>query len=260
MKFDMRGVKSSARLIAFLAGIVIANACLAAGNVIEVVKAEGSVTTSDSAGKQKKAVGSKSILPRRNTLVTGQDGRAVVRVGNAGYIVLEKNSKIEIGKAKDRAGFLRQITGMIYYALNSVKGDQKLEVRTKTATIGVRGTRFLVTDLPDRNEIGMRKGLVSVTSPEGEFEIHRKAGQDEFEVYKQEAQDAIAKQKKEFDEYKADTEREFVEYKREFSLGANRMASFDGKRVVDRPLSAESIKDMEGIEAYAEEWLKEVHD
>jgi len=257
----MRTARSSARFLACLAGLVIANACFAAGgDAIVIVRAEGNVTTSDPAGKQEKPVGTKNILPPSNTLATGPDGRAVVRVGNAGYVVLEKNSKIEIGKGKDRAGFLRQITGMIYYALNTIKGDQKMEVRTKTATIGVRGTRFLVADLPDRNEIGMRKGLVSVTSLEGEFEIHRKAEQDEFEAYQQEARDAIAKQKKEFEEYKASTEREFVEYKREFSLGANRMASFDGQRVVDRPLSAEAIKDMEGIEAYAEEWLKEVRD
>ncbi len=254
------GVRSSMKATFWLLGILMANPCSAAGDLIEVVKAEGSVATSDTSGGQEKAVAPKSLLPPRNVLTTGPDGRAVVRIGNAGYIVLEKNSKVELGNPKDRAGFLRQITGMIYYALNAIKGGQKLEVRIKTATIGVRGTRFLVTDMPERNEIGMRKGLVSVTSLEGEFEIHRKAEQNEFEAYKQEARDAIAKQKREFEEYKAQTEREFVEYKREFSLGANRMASFDGKRVVDRPLSAESIKDMEAIESYAEEWLKEVHD
>lgn len=249
------------RFIACLVGLVIANTSFAADDRIEVVRVEGEVVSSDASGKREEAVASRSVIAPGNTLATGSNGRAVVRMGNAGIVVLEKNSKIEIAKEKDRAGFLRQLTGMIYYALNAIKGDQqKLEVRTRTATIGVRGTRFLVADLPERNEIGMRKGLVSVTSLEGEFEIHRKAEQDEFEAYKQEAKDAIAKQKREFDEYKASTEREFVEYKREFSLGANRMASFDGNRVQDRPLSAESIRDMESIESYAEEWLKEVRD
>lgn len=261
MRTALRAAGLRTRFIACLAGLVIANASLAADDRIEVVRVEGEVVSSDASGKHAETVGARSVLPPGNALATGPNGRAVVRMGNAGVIVLEKNSKIEIGKEKDRAGFLRQLTGMIYYALNAIKGDQqKLEVRTRTATIGVRGTRFLVADLPERNEIGMRKGLVSVTSLEGEFEIHRKAEQDEFEAYKQEARDAIAKQKREFDEYKASTEREFVEYKREFSLGANRMASFDGNRVQDRPLSAESIRDMESIESYAEEWLKEVRD
>ncbi len=256
----MRGADLSLKYICCLVGLVMASACFAADDAIEIVKAEGSVALNDPSGKEEKAVASKSVLPPKNILATGPNGRAVVRMGNAGYIVLEKNSKVELGNPKDHAGFLRQITGMIYYALNTIKGSQKIEIRTKTATLGVRGTRFLITDMPDRNEIGMRKGLVSVTSPEGEFEIHRKSELDEFEAYKQAGKDAVAKQKREFEEYKANTEREFVEYKREFSLGANRMASFDGKRVVDRPLSAESIKDMETIESYAEEWLKEVRD
>ncbi len=256
----MTGAGFGVSFVSCLFWIGMSSACFAAGDVIEVVRAEGSVAASDVSGKQEKTIVSKSVLSPKNVLTTGPTGRAVVRMGSAGYIVLEKNSKVEVGNPKDHAGFLRQLTGMVYYALNTLKGGQNLEVRTKTATIGVRGTRFLVTDLPDRNEIGMRKGTVSVTSPEGEFEIHRKAEQDEFEAYKQEARDAMAKQQREFEEYKARTDREFVEYKREFSLGANRMATFDGKRVVDHPLSAETAADMQAIESYAEEWLKEVRD
>jgi len=261
MIIDLRRIGYAARYALIAASLVLASSCPAAGDSIEVVKTEGTVTTSDVSGKQERAVTTKSVIPPKNVLKTGPNGRAVVRVGGAGYIVLEKNSKIELGNTKDHAGFLRQITGMIYYALNALKSDEKkIEVRTPTATIGVRGTRFLVADSPERNEIDMRKGEINVSSPEGEFEIHKKTEQDEFEAYKQEAKDAIAKRKKEFEEYKANTEREFVEYKREFSLGANRMATFDGKHVEDRPLSAESVKDMTSIEAYADKWLKEVHD
>lgn len=248
-----------ARFLVCVAGVVIASACFAAGDTIEVVKAEGDVATSPS-GKKEKAVATKSVIQPGNVLATGPNGRAVVRVGNTGVIVLEKNSKVEIGN-KDRVGFLRQITGMVYYAINSVKGDQqKVEVRTPVATIGIRGTRFLVADMPDRKEIGMRKGEVNIASLDAEFEIHKKAELDEFEAYQQKARDAIAKEQKDFENYKADTEREFVDYKREFTLGANRMVSFDGKRVDDRPLSTESTKDLETIEAYAAEWLKQVHD
>jgi len=135
-----------------------------------------------------------------------------------------------------------------------------MEVRTATTTIGIRGTRFLVSDEAERNEIGMRKGVVSVSSVEGEFEIHKKSQQDEFEAFKQEGTIAIDKEKREFVEYSAKTQNEFIEYKREFSLEANRMASFDGKRVVDRPLSGETEKDMESLEGYADEWLKAVRD
>jgi hypothetical protein len=256
----MRFFGVSIRFVLCLIGLILASASYAE-EAVEVVAAEGGVMVSDSSGKANRSVQPKSILPGKSVLITGPNARAIVRVGSDGFIVIGKNSQVEIDKTKDYAGFFRQITGMIYYAMNSLKGSQRtIEVITVTATVGIRGTRFLVTEMTGRNEIGMRKGLISVASPEGEFEIHKKTEQDEFEAFKHEAEVAIAKEKREFEEYKANTQREFIEYKREFSLAANRMVSFDGKRVVDRPLSGETKKDMESFETYAEKWLQEVHD
>lgn len=228
---------------------------------IEIVSAEGSVTVGDAAGKTGNPVQTKSIVPSGKILSTGPTARAVVRVGSDGIIVLGKNSQVEIGKSKERVGFFRQITGVVYYALNSIKGKQRpVEVRTATSTIGIRGTRFIVADVEERNEIGMRKGEINVASPEGEFEVHKQAQLDEFEALKREAEQAVAKEQRAFEEYSANAQKEFIEYKREFSLGADRMVSFDGKRVEDRPLSGETKSDMESFEGYAEQWLKTVSD
>ena len=248
-------------LIFFALVFFSAGFCHASDDAIEIVKSQGGVITSETQGEKDQEDDSKGVVRSGNILSTGPKGRAVVRVGKSGFIVIEKNSKVEIESRSDNAGFFRHVTGMIYYALNALKGDQRrTEVRTASATLGIRGTRFLVTDMPERNEIGMRKGMVDVISPDSEFEIHRKAELDEFEAFKQEGRDAIARERTEFETYKANMEREFVEYKREFSLGANRMASFDGKRVQEGPLSEETSKDMESLEQYAEEWLKEVND
>lgn len=260
MEDKMRLIKLCMALIAFIAGAASADNSIAA-ETIEVVKSSGSVTVSQDEKQKGQPVASKSILPAKHLLTTGPNGRAVVRIGETGYIVVEKNSTIEIAREKDKAQFLRQVTGMIYYAVNFVKGAQQpVEIRTPSATIGIRGTRFLIADLPERKEIGVQKGLVSVTSIGEEFEIHKKMQEDEFEAYKRQAQEAIDEEKRKFSEYKAETEREFVEYKREFGLGANRMASFDGKRVEDRPLSEESRKDIETLEAYGKKWIAEVRD
>jgi hypothetical protein len=240
-------------------GVLLSSNCFA-HDTIEIVKAEGGVTVSDKPDGQQKAVTTKSTLPEANVISTGPNGRAVVKVGNTGVIVLEKNSKVEMNNSSK--GFFRQLTGMVYYAVNSIKGkDRSLEVRTKTATMGIRGTRFIVTDVPDRQEVGMRKGTLAVESPSGEFEIHKKAESDEFEAMKREAEAAVNKEKSDFDAYKESALKEFVEYKREFSLGADRMVSFSGKgRVDDRPLSGETKKDMETLEGFASEWIKQVRD
>ncbi len=256
----MRNILSNFNVIVCVLGLLATAPGLAAEK-IEIVKAEGGVTVSDKPDGKQKKVGAKSMLPTSNVLSTGADGRAVVRVGNTGFIVMEKNSKVEINHANDHAGFFRQLTGAIYYAVNSIQGkDRTLEVRTKTATMGIRGTRFLVTDTPERNEVGMRKGVLSVSSPGEEFEIHKKKEMDEFEAFKREGEAAVNKEKSDFEAYKKNTEEEFVEYKREFSLGANRMVSFNGKRVDDRPLSGETMKDMETLEGYAAVWLNQVRD
>ena len=256
----MRCINTSMGYALGLIALFVANASLA-DNSIVVVSSEGSVMVGDALGKSKKLVEAKSIVHAGNVLTTGPSARVVVRVGSDGFIVVGKNTQVEIGKTKKETGFFRQITGIVYYAMNSIKGSRRpVEVRTATATIGIRGTRFLVIDVEGRNEIGMRKGQVSVTSPEGEFEIHKKAELDEFEAYKKSGEAEIAKREREFEEYKASTQQEFIEYKREFSLGADRMASFAGKRVEDRPLSGETKKDMESIESYAEQWIKDVRD
>lgn len=257
---EMKSSGVSIRFVLCLIGLILASVCHAE-EAAEMVAAEGSVMVRDSHGKENKPAQANSKLPSGTVVTTGPDARAVVRVGSDGFMVIGKNSQVEINREKDQAGLLRQITGLIYYAMNFIKNNQHpIQVRTVTAVIGVRGTRFLVADIEGRNEIGMRKGLINVASPEGEFEIHKKKEQEEFEAFKHEGEVAIAKEKREFEEYKARTQQEFIEYKREFGLEANQMATFDGKRVVERPLSDEMKKDMDSFETYAGKWLQEVHD
>src|SRR5512135_149558 len=114
----MRAAKFSMSSVFCLAGLIMMNTCSAGGDDLEIIKAEGGVAMSDASGKQEQAVTTKSVLPPKNILTTGPNGRAVVRMGNSGYVVLEKNSKIEINKSGDNVSFLRQFTGMIYYAIN----------------------------------------------------------------------------------------------------------------------------------------------
>ena len=242
-------------------GLFGAQGCFAA-NVIDIVKSDGGVTVSKTVEGKPKAVATRSRLPAVNVLSTGADGRAVVRVGSTGYLVLEKNSKVEIDARKDRATFFRHLTGKIYYAVNALKGkDRLLEVRVKTATIGIRGTRFLVADMPERNVIGMRKGTVSVSSlAEEGFEIHKSAAADGVAAMKDEAQAAMDKERAAFETYKENVQRDFVEYKRELQLGADRMLSFDGKRADEQALDDTTKNDLESLESYAGVWINKVRD
>ncbi len=258
MKYHVWIAKFSGLLLATLMSPVVL-----AAEGIEVVTAEGKVTVEGTVGKSEKQVHSKSIVANGNVLATGSNSRAVVRVANDGFVVMGKDSKVELtASTKEKPGFFKQISGIVYYAINSIKGKQRaVEVRTATTTIGIRGTRFMVTETDDNKEIGMRKGEISITNEAGgDFEIHQQGVKDEFEAYKQEGMAAMEQNRKEFEAYKDQTQKEFVEFKKAFSLSADRMATFDGNRVVEKPLSEDSKKNMESFEDYAETWLRKVHD
>jgi hypothetical protein len=231
---------------AVLLGLALAGAS-AAEESVTLVRQQGAVQLESRDGRQ--------------LLTTGADGRAVVKAGATGFLVVERNSTLEIGRTDGAANVFRQVSGMVFYALNRLRaGMRPVQVQTATAVIGVRGTRFLVVEQEARREIGMRKGQVTVTSPREEFEIHRRQVEEEFAAFRKEASDAIARERREFEEYRSQNAREFVEFKREFSLGADRMVSFDGRRVTETALGEQTRREMESLEQFAAEWLPQVQD
>lgn len=233
-------------LLAVLLGGPITGASAADGHLVLVSK-QGAVKLGGQDGHQ--------------VVTTGEDGRAVVSVGDSGFVVVERNSTLEIEHATGAANVFRQVSGMIFYALNRMRAGMKpVQVRTTTAVIGVRGTRFLVVEEEGRKEIGMRKGQVTVTSSREEFEIHRKQVEDEFAAFRKEGSDAVARERREFEAYRAQAAREFVEFKRAFQLGKDRMVSFDGQRVTETALGEQTRREMESLEEFAAEWLQQVED
>lgn len=235
--------------------------CIAETEVAEVVRVEGRAETRDRAGATQGPVRVGTRLTEGGTIETGDNGRVVVKLGTSGFAVLDRKSKLEVAPPKERTGLLRQITGWIYYAIRrDASRTESVSVRTTVATIGIRGTRFLVVDIPGRSEVGMRKGQVNIESPEGEFELRRTAEKDEFEVYKQQGSAAVEQEKKDFEKFEAATKTEFAQYTREFTLGADRQAVFDGKQVREQALSAEARGEMESAEAFGADWLNKVKD
>lgn len=260
----MRKLSRLAMAHAMAFGILATSASsgMAQADAPEVVRVEGAAQVRDAAGVAQGAVRVGTKLSPGGTVETGENGRVVVKLGNnTGFAVLDRKSKLEVAPPKESAGLLRQITGWIYYAIrHDASRKQPVSVRTTVATIGIRGTRFLVVDVPGRSELGMRKGLVSVESPEGEFELHRLVEKDEFEAYKQQGSAAVDQEKKDFEKYEAATKTDFAQYTREFTLGADRQAVFDGKQVREQALSAETKRDMETAEDFGAAWLKTVKD
>ncbi len=249
-------------LLAFCVMVCSGSVCLAQSDTLEVVRIDGNAEIRDATGKVLPAPKVGARVPAGGSLSTGDNGRVVVRLsGNSGFAVLDRKSRIETERSRDRLGWLRHVSGWIYYALGrDANRKEPVQIQTAVATLGIRGTRFIVVIIPGRSELGMRKGQVSVLSPEGEFELSREDQEAEFDAYKRQGKEAVDREKEDFRKFEESTKKEFAEFTREFTVGAGRQASFDGKRVKEQALSAETLRDMEAAEFYAGEWLDTVKD
>lgn len=134
---------------------------------------------------------------------------------------------------------------------------QPRKVETKFATIGIRGTTFIVYDDDTGEGVALQEGELEVESPGEAYEIHRQKEMDEFEAFKQEARDRQAAVQQEYESYKKQMTKEFVEYKKNFTLEANRVIRFDGNRVDETEMGEDVKAEFEAFEALAGEMLEE---
>jgi len=142
-------MKGLLRLVVFLVGISSALAALAAG-VIEA--ASGQVRVGISAASASAAT-VKQRISAGTTLTTGPKSRAVIRFDDGQAIVLHENTEFRVAEyvfAKDQPGKDRFGFELIKGALRSVtasltqRNSKAYSLRSPTATIGIRGTDFMV--------------------------------------------------------------------------------------------------------------------
>jgi hypothetical protein len=205
------------------------------GDVL-VIDADGDSRGIDEAGY---------VLSERDTLVTASGGRAVVLLSDGAMTVLDENSRLRL----EKTGWLSHLGGRIYYTFRKVLGEPR-QVRTRFATLGIRGTSFIVYDDDTGQSVALDEGLLDIESPGHEFELHRRRQLEQYEAFKQTL-------RREFDDYRQRLYSDFIEYKTSFSLQANHVASFYGTRV-DESLIDDTVKtDFEYFEAVAGELLDE---
>ncbi len=216
-----------------------------------ILKVQGEVHIINQQGKQYYLHGSRYPVREMDTIVTAESSMAVVRFNDGSMSVLKQNSRLRV----EKTNWLSHLGGKIYFTFRKVFGEPK-RVRTRFATIGVRGTTFIVTDENDMQGVALKEGQVEVESPQGEYEIHRQKEMDEYEAFRQQMAQQQQQLADEFAQYKQQTLREFVEYKKQFVLQANRVIRFDGRRVDETAMSAQDRQEFESFENIAGEMLQ----
>ena len=168
---------------------------------------------------------------------TQANQRLALRTDEGDVIALGENSQIRIKKAS----LFSQLFGKIYYLFKPRNGGQKnAKVQTLTATIGIRGTNFLVTStVEDQSDvISLENGLLNVASPDDQpFKVHKQKPLREYEQYQQEVERGIAEIDQEFVDFLQQVDQEFVEFKLAVGLSAGQTLKIVGRDLytVDLP-------------------------
>lgn len=219
-----------------------------------IVKVQGEVYVVNQQGEQRKPEKTKNLVNRNETIVTKEGGKAVVQFDDGAMSVMDEKSSLKV----EKSGWFSQLGGKIYYVFKKVFGSEEpRKVKTNYATIGIRGTTFMVYDDPESGQgVALQEGKLNIESPGKAFEIHKQKQADDFEAFKQQMKDKQEKLAKEFKDYKKKTMKEFVEYKKDFDLEANRVVSFDGNRVDETALSDDLKKQFDDFESFAGDYVK----
>ena len=201
--------------------------------------AESENTTRHSAGKVSKikgkvfyhennAVRAKRIEDKNHELFvsdilrTKKKSQAFIKLADNSRVVLDENSIIHFNGVKQ----LNAEKGIILFDINKQGELKGLKITTKTAVIGVKGTRFIIDAGSDSLKLYMNEGLVNVAAIDnGTFEHHLKDEQS----YKEYLKEMFTS----FSDYKKKQEAEFVEFVKSIDVPENKAISINGNKLED---------------------------
>ena len=190
-------------------------------------------------------------MPENTVIKTTGNQRLALKTNTGDTVIVGKNSIFKLVEP----GFFNQVFGKIYYYIKSRNANRSLRVRSTVATLGVRGTKFIISsDEQENGQISLAEGLLNIESNDDEpFAVTSKKKLTAFERYKLESLKEMQSINDEYENYKKQINQEFTEYKNSFELTANTTLSFEGKKVGSAPISSDQKEDMLSFESFIED-------
>ena len=142
--------------------------------------------------------------------------------------------------------------GQALFDIQKRQGAQGLQVATRLSVIGVKGTRFLVSDKPEAVAVALDEGVVDVKSTQGRLGLYRerevvKEKPMDFEAFKRQVQEGVEAEKKAFEEYKKEIVKEFVAYVESITMQAGTELVIAGGEAVERKTSGTLKAEMDEL-------------
>ncbi len=217
-----------------------------------IVKVEGEVYVVNEKGEKRAPEKSKYLVNEMDTVVTQKGSKAVVQFDDGAMSVLDEKSSLRV----EQEGWLSQLSGKVYYVFRKVFGKKEpRKVKTKFATIGIRGTTFIVYENDDDKGIALQDGKLNIESPGAEYAIHKSQQADDFESFKEQMREKEENLQREYRDYRENLKKEFVEYKKSFDLEENRLVRFDGNRVDETELSDNMKSEFAEFASFAGDYI-----
>ena len=174
-----------------------------------VVKIKGSVY--GVLDNQKREIKVQENIYKDEQIITQSNGWILIEQPQGNIIKISSNSDIVFDDSK----IVTHNKGEIFFNINKnqittaiAKNLPKFTIKTKTATMGIRGTNFIISLNDDKEQVMLRNGDLTVNANTGTFNYFKsqmlaemQAFKDEFEAYKKQQAEEYKKYKESFAGY-----------------------------------------------------------
>ena len=216
-----------------------------------IVKIQGHVYIISDKNERRIPAKSKFLVNENETVITEEDSRAVIQFNDGALSVLNEKTALRV----EKAGWLSQLSGKVYYIFKKVFKKQPKKVFTKFATIGIRGTAFVVNADVNQNMIALQQGGLNIESPDGDYAISRQSKPSEFSDFKSEQKKQLDAMDQQYLNYKNQLSEEFIEYKKSFYLKENFQLSFDDGKVEEKLITEDIERQFNGFVSFAGDYV-----
>lgn len=218
-----------------------------------IVKVQGQVYVVNSQGEKRLPKKQQFLVSSNETVVTQNGSKAVLQFDDGAMSVLGEKTSLKV----EESGWLSQLSGKVYYVFRKIMGKQKSrKIKTKFATIGVRGTTFIVDANMQNQQVALQEGKLNIESPGDDYEIVKEqAAADDFAAFKQRAVEKQKKLNQEYTDYKKSINQQFIEYKKSFDLEANKVVSFSGRRVSEDDLDNDWQASFDDFSTFSKDYI-----
>ncbi len=219
----------------------------------KVLKFNGEVEVVNAKGEKRLIKKVDEPLDEMDTMATKKGAHIVVQFNDGALSMLDEKSRLRV----EKTSWYSYLGGKVYFSFKKIFGEPR-RVKTRAATIGIRGTTFIISENEKQNgeTVALKEGLLQIVSTGPAFEVHKEKIIDEFTQFKQQRQQEIQAMQSEFEQYKQQTRQELVEYRHQFTLQPNRVVNLSGYRVDEAAMSEANKADFESFESEAEELIK----